>query len=125
VSEQGEVVAVIDDDEGLGKALCRLLRSHGHRAERFGSAEDWLGSERAENAACLIVDVCLPGLTGLELQRHLLSSQRRIPILFFSAQADEEARTRALEAGALDFLSKPADVDRLLEQVRRTVGNGQ
>jgi FixJ family two-component response regulator len=118
------MVAVIDDDEGLGKALCRLLRAHGHRVERFGSAEDWLSSDRVGNVACLIVDVRLPGLTGLELQRHLLSSQRRIPILFFSAQADAESRIRALEAGAIDFLTKPADVDRLLEHVRRAAGNG-
>src|SRR5262245_35756584 len=110
------MIAVIDDDEGVGKAVCRLLKSSGHRVERFGSAEDWLSSDHVEGAACLIVDVRLPGLTGLELQQHLLASHSRIPIIFFTAQADEVSRTRALEAGAIDFLFKPVDVDRLLEQ---------
>jgi FixJ family two-component response regulator len=124
VSKQGRLIAVVDDDDGVRTALCRLLRSAGHRVEHFDSAEDWLSSDHLESFACLILDVRLPGLSGLELQRHLLTSQFRIPILIVTAHADEASRAQALDAGAIGFHSKPVDTDRLLEDVCRALGDG-
>jgi two-component system, LuxR family, response regulator FixJ len=124
VTEQDGVIAVVDDDEAVRRALCRLLKTAGHRVELFDSAEDWLSAGDLERFACLIVDVRLPGLSGLELQRQLRASQFQIPILIITAHADEASRAQALDAGAIGFHFKPLDADRLLEDVSRALGNG-
>jgi FixJ family two-component response regulator len=125
VSEHGGVIAVVDDEEAIRKALRRLLRSAGHRVELFDSAEEWLSSDHLEDSACLVLDVRLPGLSGLELQRHLISSHCRPPIIFITGHPDEALRAKALDAGAVDFLPKPVDEERLLDGIRRALGNGR
>jgi FixJ family two-component response regulator len=111
-------VAIVDDDESVREAIKSLLRSVGMVAEAYASAEEFLNSDSLKDFACLILDVQMPGMGGLELQDRLLSRQHRIPIIFITAHAsDKEARTRALQAGAVDFLYKPFSEEALLKAV--------
>jgi len=100
-------VAIVDDDASVRQSACRLIRSLGYRAEAFGSAEEFLDSGRAKSTACLILDVRMPRIDGLELQRRLAGSA--IPIVFITARASEDEQRRALRAGAVAFLRKPVD----------------
>ena len=111
---EGVVVAVVDDDESVRKAIKRLINSIGLSVKDFASAEDFLQSGEYNEAACLILDVRLPGMSGLELQSHLVASNCQLPIIFISAQGDEQTRSQALEAGAVDFLQKPFREESLL-----------
>jgi FixJ family two-component response regulator len=110
-------ICVVDDDASVREALRGLLRSAGFRAEAFGSATEFLASGRVSDAACLILDVRMPGMGGLELQEELIGSSRRVPIIFITAHGDEDARSRALERGAIDFLQKPFSDDALLDAI--------
>lgn len=111
-------VSIVDDDESVREAIKSLLRSVGLGAEVFASAEDFLNSGDLRETACLILDVRMPGMSGLELQQHLASDNCRIPIIFITAHAsDREARARALQLGAIDFLLKPFSEDALLNDV--------
>jgi len=98
--------------------LGRVLTAAGFQVVSFGSAEEFLDLEQPEQPACLILDMNLPGMSGINLQRHLNDAGRNIPIIFISADADEAAQQRALDAGAVAFLSKPFSVDALLEKLR-------
>ncbi|MEA2625621.1 MAG: hypothetical protein QOD06_1666 [Candidatus Binatota bacterium] len=113
-------IAVVDDDASVRQSTCRLLRSVGFRAEAFGSAEEFLDSIRTAGTGCLILDVRMPGMDGLELQRRLAGTEPRIPIVFLTAHASDEEERRARQAGAVDFLRKPVGKETLL-QVLRTV----
>jgi FixJ family two-component response regulator len=111
-------VAVIDDDASVRKALRRLLRAAGMQVQTFATAEDFLGAaERPPD--CLVLDVRLPGLGGLELQRRLAAEGRHVPIVFITGHQDEQARREALAAGAVDFLLKPFEDESLLQAVTR------
>ena len=111
-------VSIVDDDESVREALKSLLRSVGFGAEVFASAEEFLKSDRLKNTACLILDVRMPGMSGLELQEQLAAAHHKIPIIFITAHvSDREARNRALQAGAVDFLSKPFREEVLLKDV--------
>ena len=111
-------ISIVDDDESVREAIKSLLRSVGLGAEVFGSAEEFLKSGRMKNTACLILDVRMPGMTGLELQELLVAANYEIPIIFITAHAsDGEARNRALQAGAVDFLCKPFSEEILLKDV--------
>jgi len=112
IPEEERLVAIVDDDVSVRQSARRLIRSLGYRAEAFGSAEEFLGSGQATTAACLILDVAMPRIDGLELQRRLASSA--IPIVFITARASEEEERRALRAGAVAFLRKPVDNEALL-----------
>ena len=114
-------ISVVDDDESVGEALNSLLTSVGFRVEVFNSAEDFLNSARLTDSACLIADVRMPGMNGLELQRSLNAARSPVPIVFISAHDDGEARSRALEAGAVDFLKKPFSEDALLDAIKRAL----
>ena len=114
-------ISVVDDDESVGEAIKSLLASLGFRVEVFNSAEDFLNSARLTDSACLIADVRMPGMNGLQLQRFLNTAQCWIPIVFISAHDDGEARSRALEAGAVDFLRKPFSEDALLSAITRAL----
>ena len=114
----GRVVAVIDDDEFIRTALKELLRSVGLPAQVFASAEEFLKSGLQRQAGCLIVDIHMPGMSGLELQVKLNADRCRIPTVFVTAHGDEKMRMQALRAGAVEFLAKPFDDDALLEMVR-------
>jgi FixJ family two-component response regulator len=112
------LVSIVDDDVSVRRSTRRLLRSSGLRAEAFASAEEFLQSGRVAETDCLILDVSMPVMDGLELQRRLAEIGRPIPIVFLSARASEEEERRALEAGAIGFLRKPVGKDVLLQAIR-------
>jgi DNA-binding NtrC family response regulator len=101
------LISIVDDDESIRKATKRLIESVGVRVEDFASAEEFLSSGRPDKSSCLILDVRLPGMSGLELQSHLRTSDSKVPIVFVTAHGDAAVRARALEGGAVDFLQKP------------------
>ena len=119
------LIAIVDDEESIREALQSLLRSVGFRVEGFASAEDFLQSALLPGMSCVILDVRMPGMGGLELQRQLAADQRRIPIIFITAHGDEEACTRALQAGAVDFLAKPFSEEALLTAVHTALERGR
>jgi len=116
----GEVkmVAVIDDDESVRTAVQELLRSAGVPARSFASAEDFLKSGQQRQTGCLIADIRMPGMSGLELQAKLNADRFKIPTIFITAHGDEKMRMQALRTGAVEFLAKPFDDEALLERVR-------
>jgi len=116
------MISVVDDDTSVREALRGLLRSVGFQVEVFGSAEEFLTSGRLADTACLILDVRMPGATGLQLQEQLIASGSTISIIFITAHGDEDARSRALELGAIDFLQKPFSEKTLLGALSRVVG---
>jgi FixJ family two-component response regulator len=115
---ESSLIAVVDDDEAIREATESLIRSVGFRAVVFPSAEDFLRSSHLQDTACLIVDVRMPGMSGLELQRQLAAANYSMPIIFITAHGDEEARARALRAGAVAFLDKPFSDEVLLRAVQ-------
>ncbi len=100
-------ISIIDDDAAVGKATQSLLRSLGYRVATFTSAEDFLASERLHDTTCLITDLHMPEVNGLELQAQLIASGFRMPIIFITAHPTEAARNQAIKAGAISFISKP------------------
>ena len=112
------LIAVVDDDSSLRESTQLLLRSAGYRAEVFASAREFLDSNRIDETACLILDVRMPGMDGLELQRFLNGAQRQIPIIFITAHATDNAEQRARKAGAVDFLRKPVNDEKLLSAIQ-------
>jgi FixJ family two-component response regulator len=113
-----KLVAIVDDDDSVRGTLKELLRAAGFTSRTFESAEDFLGSGHQQETACLITDIRMPGMSGLELQARLIAEQCRIPTIFITAHGDEEMRFRALRAGAVEFLPKPFDDEILIESVR-------
>jgi FixJ family two-component response regulator len=113
------LVSIVDDDVSVRQSTRRLISSFGFRAQAFGSAEEFLESGQAARTACLILDVRMPGMDGLELQRRLNDSGLRLPIVFLTGRASEEEERRALRAGAVAFLRKPVSRDALLRVVQR------
>jgi FixJ family two-component response regulator len=112
------VVVIVDDDELIRGSLGGLMKQAGLPALTFASAEEFLTSAEEKRTACLIVDIRMPGMSGLELQAKLNKAHQRIPIIFITAQGDEKLRLQALRAGAVEFLIKPFDDDALLDSVR-------
>src|ERR1700739_1382461 len=119
MANQGKtkLVAIVDDDDLVRGALQGMLKSVGLPSRAFASGEEFLMS-REEGPACLIVDIRLPGMSGLELQARLNAEHCRIPIIFITAHGDEKMRMQALRAGAVEFMAKPFDDEALLESVR-------
>jgi FixJ family two-component response regulator len=113
-----KIVAIVDDDEAVRVALDGLLRSAGLNARAFESAEEFINSGQQNQIACLIADIRMPGMSGLELQVRLNAEGCRIPIVFITAHGDAKMRVQALRAGAVEFLAKPFDDEALLESVR-------
>jgi FixJ family two-component response regulator len=111
------LISIVDDDDSLRNSLDNLIRSVGFRAQGFSSAEAFLGSSQARDTSCLILDVRMPGMSGIDLQRQMLLSNWCIPIIFITSHADDEARSRALDAGAVDFLYKPFREEELLHAI--------
>jgi FixJ family two-component response regulator len=112
------IISIVDDDESLREALESLFKSVGYKTEVFASAEDFLRSDYHHETKCLILDIRMPGMSGLELQRRLVAAGSRIPIIFITAHADEEARAQAVSAGAVACLRKPFSEDALLSAVQ-------
>jgi FixJ family two-component response regulator len=115
-------VSIIDDDELMRGALQGLLREAELPARAFASAEEFLRSGAQHRSSCLIVDIRLPGMSGIDLQARLNAEQIPIPIIFITAHGDEQMRMQALRAGAADFLAKPFDDEVLLRSVRAALG---
>jgi FixJ family two-component response regulator len=112
----------VDDDESLRRSVGNLLSSVGFRAETFASAEEFLESAHRSNTGCLVLDLRMTGMNGLDLLRHLAATGSRIPAIILTAHGDEEARRQSLEAGAVAFLTKPFRSDVLLDAVRTALG---
>jgi FixJ family two-component response regulator len=108
------IVTVVDDDESVRESLPDLLREFGFAVGAFSSAEEFLASDCIERTKCLVLDVAMPGMTGLDLQRELKIRRRKIPIIFITAQKDEAIRSRVLEQGAVECLFKPFSDTALL-----------
>src|SRR5881296_2555619 len=114
-------VCVVDDDASVREAVGGLLRSVGMTVETFGSAREFLARARRDAPSCLVLDVELPGLSGLDLQQELVKGNVRVPIIFLTGHGDIPMSVRAIQAGALDFLTKPVDVDLLLGAIERGI----
>ena len=111
------LICVVDDNDSVRESLRRLMRSVGFAVNVFASAEEFLDSDRLRNTNCLILDVHLPGMNGLELQRHMATSHSEIPIIFITSYEDDEVRARALNAGAVDYFLKPFNDEDLLDAI--------
>jgi FixJ family two-component response regulator len=111
------LISIVDDDVALRNSLDDLIRSNGFRTQGFASAEEFMGSNQARDTACLILDVRMPGMNGLDLQRQIVATNWRIPIIFVTAHANDDARARALRGGAVAFLYKPFREEELLDAI--------
>lgn len=121
MSEAGATIYVVDDDPSMREALKNLLRSVGLAVETFGSAQEFLSGHRSEAFGCLILDVRLPGLGGLDLQRQLAEASIHLPIIFITAHGDIQMSVRAIKAGAVEFLAKPFRDQDLLDAVQQAL----
>jgi FixJ family two-component response regulator len=108
------LISIVDDDESIREATKGLVRSLGYFAATFASAEEFLNSGRINDTSCLITDVQMPGLSGVDLQRRLIAQGRTMPTIFVTAFPDERTRKRVLTAGAVGYLSKPYDEESLI-----------
>lgn len=108
------MISIVDDDESVREATKGLVRSLGFNASAFASAEEFLRSDRLNDTACLITDIQMQGMSGVELQGQLLAQGNHMPIIFMTAFAEEGVRTRVLSAGAIGFLSKPINEEYLI-----------
>ena len=115
------LVGIVDDDPSVRKGLARLVTSAGYRVEVFASAREFLARPQQEDPSCLILDVRMPGLTGLELQEALAIAGRRLSIIFVSGHGDVAGSVNAMKGGAIDFLTKPVDARALLGAIERAV----
>jgi FixJ family two-component response regulator len=111
-------ISIVDDDESIRIAIQSLLESTGFKASVFASAEDFLSSNHLQDADCMIVDVSMPGMSGLDLQSEINAGYRRVPIIFITAHDNQDARAKALKAGAIAFLNKPFSEESLLTGIR-------
>jgi FixJ family two-component response regulator len=111
------LISIVDDDESLRNSLDNLIRSVGFRTQGFPSAEAFLSSTQARDTACLILDVRMPGMNGLDLQLKIVAANWQIPIIFITSLTDDDARARALETGAVAFLYKPFREEELLNAI--------
>ena len=113
-----QLVVIVDDDESVRGALQGMMKEAGLEARVFESAEDFLNSEVLHKTGCLVADIRMPGMSGLELQHTLNAKACRIPTIFITAHGDAKMRLQAMRAGAVEFLAKPFDNDALLDTVR-------
>ena len=111
------LISVVDDDDAVRESLHGFIRSVGFAAKGFASAEEFLAWQDRRKTDCLILDLRMPGMNGLELQQELVATHSAVPVIFITAHGDEEARARALGAGAVDFLCKPFSEDALLDAI--------
>jgi FixJ family two-component response regulator len=115
------VISIVDDDESVRIAMNRLVRSLGYNAYTFASAEDFLRSPRVNETSCLITDVQMPGMNGVELQSRLRADGHRMPIVFITAYPDERTRNRSLDAVAVCYLTKPFDEQTLITCLKKAL----
>jgi FixJ family two-component response regulator len=118
MKDEPPIVYLIDDDESVREGIADLLRSVGHDVHTFGSVQQFIDSNRPDGPGCIVLDVRLPGMSGLEFQRTLVKSSIHIPVIFISAHADVPMTVRAIKSGAIDFLTKPVHEQQLLDTVQ-------
>lgn len=118
------VVAIVDDDEPLREALGSVMKAAGFSPRTFASAEEFLAGDERDDTACLVLDVRLPGMSGIELQKQLSETDGRLPIVFITAHGDAMLRDSLMRAGAAAFLYKPVRSDALLKEIRRALEQG-
>ena len=121
MSDPSPVVFVVDDDPSVREALTSLIRSVGLRVETFGSAREFLNHQRLDAPGCLVLDVRLPGLSGLDLQHDLAAAHSNIPIIFITGHGDIPMTVRAMKAGAVEFLTKPFRDQDLLDAIQQAI----
>ena len=118
------VIAIVDDDEPLREALGSLIKAAGFSPRTFASAEEFLACDDCDDTACLVLDVRLPGMSGIELQKQLSKTNGRLPIVFVTAHGDATLRDSLMRTGAVAFLYKPVRSDALLKEIRRALEQG-
>lgn len=123
LEDREALICVVDDDEFARVGLGSLLRSMGYAVEAFDSATQFIASGRVSHASCIVLDVCMPRMTGPELQRRLKEEGHAVPIVFLSGQRDARIRERTLGDGAIDFLHKPFDEERLVAALDRALAS--
>src|SRR5258707_7018570 len=123
--ESRAIVFVVDDDLSMREALESLVRSAGFKVETFDSAQDFLARRRADVPSCLVLDVRLPGLSGLDLQKRIVEANREIPIVFITGHGDVPTSVRAMKAGAVEFLIKPFSDQDLLDAIQQAIKRDQ
>lgn len=114
-------ISIVDDDVLVRRALGRFCELSGYAVELFESAEEFLEAKNADETDCLILDVHLPGRSGLQLQQELQAAGKRVPIVFVTAYEDEQSRNQAIQTGAVEFLQKPLDNERLLKVIQKAL----
>jgi FixJ family two-component response regulator len=118
-------VFVVDDDDDVRVSIAELLRSAGLRAETFATAQEFLGRERGDGPSCLVLDLQLPGMDGLDVQRELARSGDSMPIIFLTGHGDIPTTVKAMKSGAVEFLTKPFDDERLLDAIQQALERDQ
>src|SRR5205807_3607710 len=121
MNEKNALVFIVDDDTGTRESLKNLIRSAGLSAQAFSSAQEFLAAERPNAPGCLVLDVQLPGLSGLDLQQELAKAGVKIPIIFITGHGDIPTSVRAIKAGALEFLTKPVNSEDLLRAIQQAI----
>ncbi len=115
------MISIVDDDQAVRDATKGLIRSLGYNVSTFASADEFLNSPRVHDTSCLITDLHMPGLSGIELQARLIAAGHRMPIIFITAFPEESVRARAMSAGAVGFMSKPYSDDHLINCLDRAL----
>ncbi len=121
MTSEGATVFIVDDDQSVRTALARLMRSAGLHAETFASAKDFLERELPDGPGCMVLDLSMPGSTGLDLQKDMAAADIDLPIVFLTGHGNVPSSVKALKSGAVDFLEKPVDEDRLLSAIQDAV----
>src|SRR5258708_14285844 len=117
------IVMIVDDDDSIRKAVRRLIKSYGFAVETFASAEEFLGSDRLAKTSCLILDIHMPGMNGLELQKRLMASGSAVPIIFITSFTDDRARAQAMNTGPAGYLANPFSDHALLNCIHSLLQN--
>ena len=125
MTKASPVVFVVDDDESVRKSLRRLIRSMGFGVVTFASAEDFLAYEPTASLGCIVLDIRMPGISGVELQKRIAGTHRDLPVVVITGHGDDETKRQALSAGAVAFLYKPFDDHALLEAIERALAIGE
>jgi FixJ family two-component response regulator len=123
--QKASLISIVEDDQFFRESMKRLMRSHGHRVEAFASAADFLASPRLIETACLIADVHMPTMTGIELYRHLIGAGQAIPTIIVTAYPNDADRDRALKDGVVCYLRKPVDDKHLMQCLRAALHSGE
>jgi len=125
LQESDAIIAIVDDDPSVRRGLQRLIRSAGWKAETFATAQEFLARPRTEAPSCLVLDLQLPGLSGLDLQKRMAESGLETPIVFLTGHGNIPASVQAMKAGAIEFLTKPVDEQDLLKAIQEAIERDQ